>query len=179
MADETNARRWSMRAIYVGLCLLVMFFHLLPLSTVPRGWAGPDLLVALSFAWVVRRPDYVPTLAVAAMLLLADMLFQRPPGLWSALVLIAMEGLRSSGRRSREAGFGLEWLNMAVMLAVITLVYQLILMTLIAGPPPLMLSIMALVATIAVYPVVVLLSRVLLGVRKAAPGAIDALGHRI
>jgi len=146
---------------------------------VPRGWAGPDLLIALSFAWVVRRPDYVPTLAVAAMLLLADMLFQRPPGLWSALVLIAMEGLRSSGRRSRQDGFALEWMNMAITLTVITVIYQLILMMLIAGPPPLTLSLMALIATILAYPVVVLLSGVLLGVRKAAPGAIDALGHRI
>ena len=43
---------------------------------------GPDLLIAFAFAWSLRRPEYVPSLLLALLFLLADLLLQRPPGLW-------------------------------------------------------------------------------------------------
>ena len=70
MAELSTSRLWLMRLGFVALALVIMFFHLLPLDTVPRRWAPPDLLVAFVFAWALRRPDYVPILSLAIILLL-------------------------------------------------------------------------------------------------------------
>ena len=52
-------RTWPMRLAFVALALVVVFFHLLPLETVPRQWAPPDVLLAFTFAWVLRRPPHM------------------------------------------------------------------------------------------------------------------------
>ncbi len=33
MAERTQSRLWLMRLIFVAVCLLIMFLHLLPLDT--------------------------------------------------------------------------------------------------------------------------------------------------
>ena len=179
MVDQSPARTWSMRGAFLLLCLVIMFFHLLPLETTPRRWAAPDLMVALCFAWALRRPDYVPALSVAAIMLLADLVFQRPPGLWAALVVLAVEWLKSRERRQRDNTFVLEWITVAGCLFVITLIYRLVLMVLIVSPGALFLTLMQYFMTLAAYPVVVLLSRMVLGVRRSTPGEVDRLGHSL
>ena len=168
-----------MRAVLVALCVGIMFFHLLPLETTPQRWAAPDLIVALCFAWALRRPDYVPLLAVAGVMLLADLLFQRPPGLWAALVVLAVHWLKSRERRQRETSFVLEWFTVAGCLVTITLLYRLVLLVLIVSPGAPFLTLMQLVMTILVYPIVVVLSHLAFGVRRSAPGEVDRLGHSL
>ncbi|EEX16642.1 MAG: rod shape-determining protein MreD [Salipiger thiooxidans] len=179
MAESRPARIWIMRAAFVGLSLLVMFYHLLPLDLLPPRYAGPDLLVALCFAWALRRPDYVPALSVAAVMLLADILFQRPPGLWSALVLMATEFLKSRDRRDRESTFVMEWIAVATVLAVITIVFRLALGLLIVPAGPSFLSLMRFAMTVICYPLVVMVSQYLLGVRRLAPGDFDHAGRSL
>ncbi|MFZ5963992.1 rod shape-determining protein MreD [Thalassococcus sp. BH17M4-6] len=179
MVDQSAARIWSMRGAFVLLCLLIIFFHLLPLETTPRRWAAPDLMVALCFAWALRRPDYVPTFLVAAVLLLSDLVFQRPPGLWAALVVLAVEWLKSRERRQRDNTFVLEWITVAGCLFAITLIYRVILIVLIVSPGAMFLTLMQYFMTLAAYPVVVLLSHVVFGVRRSNPGEVDRLGHSL
>ena len=179
MIDSALLKLWLKRALFVLLSLVVMFFHLLPLDAMPDRWAGPDLLAALVFAWAVRRPEYVPILLVASVMLLADLVFQRPPGLWSVLVVCAAEWLKSRERRQRETTFALEWLTFAGAFIVITAIYRIVLMILILSPGMLYLATFQVVATIAVYPLVVAVSRFVLGVRRAAPGDVDRMGKTI
>ncbi len=171
MAELTQARLWSMRALFVALCLMVIFWRLLPLDTVPRGWAGPDLILALSCVWVLRRPEFAPALLIAAMVLLTDLLFQRPPGLWAALVLMGTQALKARAGGLRDLGFGPEWLTVSIVLVALTLSERLILAVLLVDQAPLGLSLMQVIGTILVYPLVVLASTLLLGVRKIKPGA--------
>jgi len=42
--------------------------RILPLSTEPGSVPGPDVVLCLTFAWVLRRPEYVPALLIAAVL---------------------------------------------------------------------------------------------------------------
>ena len=177
--DSGLVKLWTMRALFVFVALVVLFFHLLPLDAAPSRWAGPDVLVAIVFTWAVRRPDYVPILLVAAVMLLADMLLQRPPGLWSVLVVCAAEWLKSRERRHRETTFALEWLTFAGTLIVITVIYRTVMMVLILSPGALALGFVQVVMTIAVYPVVVGVSYFLFGVRRAAPGDVDRMGRAI
>ncbi|MCI5109326.1 MAG: rod shape-determining protein MreD [Marivita sp.] len=177
--DSGLLRLWGMRALFVLVTLLVLFFHLLPLDPAPSRWAGPDVLVAMVFAWAVRRPEYVPILLVAGVMLLADLMLQRPPGLWSVLVVCAAEWLKSRERRQRETTFVLEWLTFAGTLIVITILYRTVMMILILAPGTLMLSLVQVMMTIFVYPAVVGVSYFLFGVRKSAPGDMDRLGRSL
>lgn len=138
--DSGALQIWAMRLLFILLTLLILFFHLLPLNPAPSQWSSPDLLVAMVFAWTVRRPEYVPILLVAGVMLLADMMLQRPPGLWSVLVVCAAEWLKSRERRQRETTFVLEWLTFAGTLIVITILYRAVMMVLILAPGTLMLS---------------------------------------
>lgn len=168
-----------MRAAFLALSLLVIFFHLLPLDTTPRRWASPDLIVALCFTWALRRPDYVPALLVAGVILLTDLVFHRPPGLWAALVVVAAEWMKSRERRQRDNTFVLEWITMAGCLLIITLIYRIVLLVLIVSPGTFALTVTQYISTVAVYPVVVLLSHLVFGVRRSAPGEVDRLGHSL
>ena len=108
MADIAAPRNWTGRAIFLCIALAVVVVQLLPLQTLPPDWAGPDILLAITVVWVSRRPDHVPLWLVAGLFLLVDLLFQRPPGLMAALVLLLTEFLRArtdgfrslAGRRS-------------------------------------------------------------------------------
>ena len=143
-----------------------------------RTLIGPDLLIAFAFAWSLRRPEYVPTLLLAAVFLLADLLLQRPPGLWALLALLACENLKGRGRTLRDATFGAEWIAVAVFLTAILLMNRVVLSILFIQPPQLRLSLLELGVTILIYPVVVLITRTIMGVRRAAPGELDSLGGR-
>ena len=109
MAEAPRARVWVGRITFLGICLALVFVHLLPLGALPipdfpegfeEGdilptpgliWPWPDVLLAVVCVWTLRRPDYVPAVVIAAVFLATDLLFQRPPGLWAALVLLLTE----------------------------------------------------------------------------------------
>ncbi|SMC50852.1 MULTISPECIES: rod shape-determining protein MreD [Primorskyibacter] len=179
MVEQSLSRVWTMRAAYIALCLVVIFFHLLPLETAPRRWAAPDLMVALSLAWAIRRPEYVPAVSIAGVMLLADLMFQRPPGLWAALMVITVEWLKRRQRRQRDASFAMEWLTVVSALTVATLANRLALLSVMYAPGSLYLALMQLAMTAMAYPFVVMVSRFLFGVRHASPGEVDTLGRRI
>ena len=177
MGSAGTAYIWTMRAIFVGLTVIVLLAHLLPLETQPRRWVGPDILFALALAWTIRRPDLVPVLLVAAVFVLADFLLQRPPGLFAALVVVATELARLRHADLRDAIFVAEWLNAVILILATYLVYMAI--WAIAAPTPLSATLTAMQAmlTVAIYPVVVGLSQVLCGIRMAAPGEVDEHGR--
>ena len=178
MGDNPQSRLWLMRALYLALCTLLAFLSLLPLETAPRAWAGPDLILALTCAWVLRRPDFVPASFIALVFLLTGLLFQMPPGLWAAFVLIGTETLRARAPGLRDLTFAVEWFTVAVTLTIMTLGNQVVLGVLLVDRPPLGLNLMQLFMTLAVYPVVVYVSQIAFGVRKQAPGDVDALMSR-
>ena len=179
MAEQSAFHIWAWRVIFAALCLSVIFWRLLPLDTLPRGWAGPDLIAALAFTWVLRRPEYAPPLLIAALVLLADLMFQRPPGLWAALVLIGSEVLKRRAAGLRDMSFVPEWLTVAAVLVAMTLAERTVLAVLLVPQAPLGLSLMQVVMTVLAYPLVVAASALLARVRKVRPGDAAAIGGRI
>lgn len=178
MADPVTSRRLGYRVIWVLLIAAVMLAMLLPIHPGPGRFPAPDFLLLITFAWVLRRPDYVPVLLIGLVFLLADFLFMRPPGLWAALVVLATEFLRAREPGWRDLPFLLEWAIVAGVLAVMTLAYSLALAVFFVDQPGLGRTLLHLAITTAAYPVVVLLTARTLGLRKAAPGEVDQLGHR-
>lgn len=179
MVDPVTTARIGYRSLYFGLAVVLLFLGLLPVSTRPVQWPGPDWLVALTVAWVLRRPDYVPALGIVAVFLVQDMLTMRAPGLWALIVLVGTEFLRSRMPLTRDLPFAIEWGMVAIVLAAMTIAQRLVLAALMVPQAGLGPSLIQLLATIACYPVVVFASHWALGLRKVAPGEVDALGHRV
>ena len=117
-------------------------------------------------------------LSIAFVMLLSDLLFQRPPGLQAGLVVLACEWLRSRSRGLRDAGFAAEWLTMALANAAVVSAACAVLAVTLTYSLPLGLIAMQMVLTIAVYPLVVLVSRVVFGLRRAPVGEAATLGSR-
>ncbi|WP_170573943.1 rod shape-determining protein MreD [Ruegeria atlantica] len=175
MGSQTS-QLWSKRGLYLFLAILILFLHLLPLDTKPDRWPFPELLIALTFAWVLRRPEFVPTLLVAIVMLVADLLLQRPPGLLAALVVLATAYLRSSAFGLRDSGFIGEWSTVAVVITAVFMLNRVILAILSvqqAALGPVMIQVFL---TIAIYPLIVLLSQNGFGVRRVSPANTGALG---
>lgn len=177
--DNLNlSHTWIMRLWFLALALLILFFHLLPLETMPRRWAPPDLLIAFTFAWSVRRPDFVPAIGVAAIMLLADFMLQRPPGLLAVLVVLGSEHLKSRFAGAGETGFAGEWFSVCLVILIVSVLYRLILTVTLVDQAQLSLSLIQMVMTMAAYPAVALLTQSVMGVRRLSPNTADTLGSR-
>lgn len=117
---------WLHRLVFLGVALVLTILRLMPLSTTAGHLPGPDILLCLIFAWMVRRPEYLPALMIAAVVLTEDMLLMRPPGLWTALVLLGAEFIRSRSALTRELSFGVEWLLVAGVMVGVFLANRLV-----------------------------------------------------
>lgn len=178
MGSAFSSQLLGMRAVFVLLALGILFWQLLPLGTLPPSWAGPDLLIALTFAWALRRPDYVPALLIAMVILLADLLLQRPPGLMAFLVVLGTEQLKTRAIGLRDASFAGEWAAAGLVVIAVFVLNRVILSLLMVDQAPLGLTLIQILMTILIYPLVVFVSHLFLGVRKLAPGDDDAIGSR-
>lgn len=197
MADPTTPGLWRGRAVFVLICLVLMFFKLLPLEALavpefPAGWrtsdplplppepiAYPDLLLAVTMVWAARRPDYVPVLAIAAITFMTDLLFQRPPGLWTALVIVSTEFLRARSNGLRGLPFGLEWLTVSFLILLIMLSHYIVLVLADVPQTGILLQAERLLWTCAAYPLVCVIAHLVFGVSRPNPGEVDAMGHRL
>lgn len=179
MVDPIAAHRFGYRLLYLAVAALVLFIRILPLDALPVRIPAPDIVLCCTIVWVLRRPDYAPALLIAVVFLVEDILVMRPPGLWPAIVLLATEYLRSREVTLRDVPFAVEWLIAGALITAMTVLDRLVLAAfLVPGAAP-GLTALHILTTVAAYPVVAILTTVVFGLRKAAPGQVDALGHRL
>lgn len=179
MAERPSMQVWVARGIYVLLAIAIIYIQLLPLDTVPSTFVMPDVLLALTLVWAARRPDYVPILLIAVVFFATDLLFQRPPGLWTALVLILTETLRARAQNLRGLTLPLEWTSVALGIVAVYGAYRFTGAMTLLPQPPLLPYLIQMVMTILAYPVLAGLSWLLFGISRPAPGAVDVFGERL
>jgi rod shape-determining protein MreD len=179
MAEMVRNRIWLGRAAFVLTAAVIVFAALLPLNTMPRPFVGPDLLLAVTLVWIGRRPDHVPVGIVAALFLLTDLLFHRPPGLMAALTVILTEVLRTRAESLRGMPFPIEWLTVAVGLTAVTLANRFALSVAIVPQAPPGLVMLQTVMTILCYPILAGLAYLMFGISRPAPGETDSMGRRL
>jgi rod shape-determining protein MreD len=179
MVDPIAARMWLFRGVFVLLVSIFAFFRLLPLDSAPGALPGPDLMLALTFAWVLRRPGYVPAVIIVGVFLVCDLIFHRPPGLWALLMLLGSEFLRARQDMSRGMPFILEWTLVTGVIVAVVAANHLVLALLVVDRPPLGLSVLRGFFTTLIYPLVVGVSYFVFDVRKASPEEVTALGARL
>jgi rod shape-determining protein MreD len=176
MNELTSSRHvWTYRALFLVLCLAVISFKMLPLGLDDYGVPGPDLLLALTLAWLLRQPAVVPIGSILLVFLLADFLFLQPPGLWTLLVIIVSEGLRRRRMTMTEFPFLLEWSAFAGAVFTMIILNRLVLWVLMVELPSLALTLAHGIVTAAIYPIVVAISKFLFGLRKIGPAEAEAL----
>ena len=166
---------WQYRVLFVVLAALVAFVQLLPLNPGVEQLPGPDVLLLIALSWTVMRPDYVPVLLLAVVFLLADLLFMRPPGLWTALAVLGCEFLRSRRVLLRNAQFFTEWLIVAAVIVAMTVAYAILLGIFGVPQPTAGLTVLRMLFTILCYPVVMILAGRALGLRATSRER-DSLG---
>jgi len=179
MAETPAGKLWIGRATFLAVAFAIIFAQLLPIDVRPDTWPFPDLLLAVTFVWVVRRPDYAPVLIIGAIFLLTDLLFQRPPGLWAALVVIATEIVRTRSRGLRDFPLLLECLTVAGAIVALVVANRLVLSLALTPQAPLGPTLIQMLGTIAIYPIVIPIARFVFGVTRPALGEVDTYGHRI
>jgi rod shape-determining protein MreD len=179
MAEFWRQEHWIFRALFLGLALVLLFIRLLPLGNEPGALPGPDLLICLIMAWIVRRPDFLPMPLILVVILVEDLILMRPPGLWTALVVIATEFLRSRIQLTRELNFLVEWLLISGVMLGMMLAYRLALAIAFVPQAPFGFVVVQALWSIGLYPLVVALSRLALDLRKPATGEIDNFGRRL
>lgn len=176
MADHPLMGLWAGRAAYLLLALVLMLWKLLPFSNGSAGFPAPDLLVLVTVVWVLRRPQWVPALSVAAVFLLGDILFLQPLGLWAAIMVVLTEFLRRREVAWRDVSFPIEWALVGAAVAAATILQALVLGMFVIDQQALGLTLLRLLITLACYPLIVL-AMGMAGIRKSLPGEADRMGH--
>ncbi|MCB6178434.1 rod shape-determining protein MreD [Rhodobacter sp. Har01] len=174
-----RADPWGYRALFLALALLLLFLRLLPLGSRPGAFPGPDLLLCLTFAWMMRRPDYLPVGLIVAVTLVEDLVLMRPPGLWTALIVLATEFLRSRTALTRELNFVTEWLLAAGLMLGMLIAYRFVFALSFLPQPSFGHALVQILWSVLAYPVVVGLSRLSFDLKKPATGEIDDFGRRL
>ena len=176
MVDPVTSRRFGYRCAFLALCAVIIFFKMLPLSIDPGRLPGPDLLFCVTAVWIMRRPRWAPVGLIVLVHLVADILFLRPLGLWSAISLLGYEYLRGKASGNSEITPPIE-LGMAAATFAVMAVVQAAAQALFGLPQP-SFGVVGLhvIMTVLAYPLVILFSVYIIGVRRARPIDLDGSG---
>ena len=179
MIESARTRRWLFRLAFALVALVLVVVRLMPLGSSAGDWPGPDVLLCVTLAWMLRRPDYMVPWLIALVLLAEDLLLMRPPGLWTALVIVATEFLRSRAAFTRELSFPGEWVLVSAMMVMLEFAYRFAFAIAFLPQPTLGFSMLQVLASILCYPAVVWLSVMAFKLHKPATGEVDAYGRRM
>lgn len=176
MAETTTRYIAIYRALFLVLVGALVFAALLP-GSFTGTFPGPDVLLCVTFAWLLRRPDFVPVLIIALVFLLTDVMYFKPLGLWAAIVVLASEFVRRREVSFREASFLSEWVFVSSVFTGIFVANAVILAFFGVEQHSFGLTVMQLIFTVLLYPIVVFVSSAILGVRKLTPIQTDRTGR--
>lgn len=179
MVDTAPGGVWLYRGMFLLIALVLMFARLVPLEGQAGDWPGPDILLCVIFAWAMRRPDFLPVWLLAGVLLLEDMLLLRPPGLWTAVVIVAVEFVRNRVTLTRELTFTVEWALVAALMVSCLLAYRMVFTLSFLPQAGFGFAMMQVLWSILCYPLVVGASRLAFDLRKPATGEVDSYGRRL
>lgn len=178
MGDHA-ARLWLWRGAFVLAVAVMLFLRIMPLSVEAGSLPGPDLLMVLCCVWALRRPDHLPALLIAGAVLVEDMLLMRAPGLWTAIMVMGTEFLRSRSAFSRELTLVSEWVMVSVVMLAMMLSYRMVLTLTLLPQPGLGMTLVQFLFSVLAYPVMVLALKLGLGLHKPGTGDGDRYGRRM
>lgn len=163
---------------YLLFSLGLIFASLLPLNFTPDRLVWPDMVKLLTFAIALRRPDYVSLWLIAAIYLFCDVIYFQPLGVAPFSMVIVTYWLILRAEHMRDASFLQEWVFAAVAILASVIICKVIMAITLLPAVDMTVTVIQTLLSILCYPFMVGLLR-LIGLRKAALGEVDQLGHRI
>lgn len=179
MADSRLATLWFGRALFLGCNMVLLFLSLVPLGFTPGVIPRPDLTLCLTFAVVLRRPEFAPFWLIALVFFVDDILLERPLGLWTGLIILSCEFIRTQEYRFRDLVFPFEWAFVAGVMFLALLANRFILALAFVPLSGFGLASLHYFVTILAYPAVVFLCYFGLRIRKVTPDVAIRFGHRL
>ena len=110
----------------------------------------------------MRRPDVMSPILITLAFLFADAILQRPPGLWTLIVLCASIFLRMRTRGRKEMLFLYEWFIVSWVIGVSFLVHYFALMFSFLPVPDVQQYVVQVTLSILIYPICKWLFRAML-----------------
>jgi len=146
-------RVFRLQLTYLAIVALVVLLQTLPLQSLPYPFAPADMPLAITLAWIMRRPDIMSPILITLAFLFADAILQRPPGLWTLIVLCAAIFLRMRTRGRKEVLFLYEWFIISLVIGVSFLTQYLALMFTFLPVPDVQPYIVQVLLSILIYPI--------------------------
>ena len=115
MIDLPNRLLW-LRCSFLIITTLLVMLRTLPIQTGLNLILIPDILLVMTFSWIIQRPDIIGPILLTMAFLFADFILQRPPGLWTLIVLFGGMFLRTRSIRFKEVFFIYEWATVSVVI---------------------------------------------------------------
>ena len=151
--NELPNRLLRLRCTFLVIAIFLIMLPTLPIRTNFNQIFVPDLLLIMTITWVMQRPDIIGPITITVVFLFADFILQRPPGLWTVIVLFAATFLGMRSTRFKEVFFIYEWATVSVIIIFCYLTqYILMRLTFLASYDLKLLTITGLI-TIFFYPV--------------------------
>ena len=162
MTQDPPLRVLRLQLTYLAIVALVVLLQTLPLQSLPYPFAPADVPLAITFAWIMRRPDVMSPILITLAFLFADAILQRPPGLWTLIVLCASIFLRMRTRGRKEMLFLYEWFSVSWVIGVSFLVHYFALMFSFLPVPDVQQYVVQVTLSILIYPICKWLFRAML-----------------
>ncbi|MFV0292659.1 MAG: rod shape-determining protein MreD [Paracoccus sp. (in: a-proteobacteria)] len=176
MTGPIRQRRLVAVTAYITIGILILFFQLVPLSPGKPGTTAPDLTLCLTLAWILRRPDQLPAIVIAGVILVGDIMLSRPFGLWSFFVLTGTELLRPRAQPWTDQAFVFEWLRVSALMGLMMLGFRLMMIVFLLPVPALGPVALYWLTTVIAYPLIVAIIHVI-GVRRLSAAEIEMMVH--
>ena len=148
-----NIKSFAHQFVYFCIGLLIIFFQILPLQTIPQTWSGPNVLLVFFAAIVSKRPEFTSSFLIASIFLIEDFFLMRPPGLMSALTVLGFYFLKRKFQNQEVNSFIFSWASVTTCLTIILLLYYFISVILFIPSAGFKLTLMELIVTLALYPI--------------------------
>lgn len=153
MMQDPPLRILRLQLTYLAIVALVVLLQTLPVQSLPYPFVPADVPLAITLAWIMRRPDVMSPIVITLAFLFADTILQRPPGLWTLIVLCASIFLRMRTRGRKEVLFIYEWFIISLVIGVSFLTQYFALMFTFLPVPDLQPYLVQVLLSILIYPI--------------------------
>ena len=147
------------------ISLPLILLPLAPISLEPKTFGNPDLITCLICGWIVRRPTTTPTSLVIIISLIADIFWMKPLGLWTILLLLSSEIIKSRRIYTKNISFLYEILAFCLLYSLMNFGLEIILVITFTETFATQLRFTEFLFTILAYPLIILFIKYILQIK--------------
>ncbi len=152
--------------LFFFIFALGLFILLSPITLLPTNILLPEITLLITLVLIIRSPDYVPFWLIFLTFILSDFLLTKPLGLNTFIVLIITEFVRRNRPAFIEMLFLSEWLIISIILFFATMLKGILLTLTLSERNDWIEILQQLGVDIIMYPIVVILVRIVFQVKK-------------